>query len=406
MLHALTRTVALLALSLLALPAHAHAGNGLIGIEGSSNQVFQIDPLTAAVIPIGQVTGVSSPLGGLDIAPDGFYYGKTIGSGPRLYRIDPITFAATIVAQLSSSFRFEGGLAISATGEAWGVNGSGANSAQLFKIDLVTGTDVVVGVMGNADINGLLVRTDGQLLGIDRVTNSVVEIDPVTAVITTLAPLGVTVGAGGGLARFGGQIYGCTSGSGGSNELFTVDPLTGVATFVGVISGPLSSVGFYALGSTDGGGAIGAPYCFGDGAGAICPCANFGGRGEGCSNTSGGGARLSAGGFASLQFDTFRLEVEGVPGSKPGLILRGANAIANPAGDGLLCTGGQSLRSQIQVTQNGLTTFNDFQGAPFGASSFGIGAPTHYQFWYRDPQSVCGGAGFNFSNGYAVTWLP
>jgi len=404
MLHALARSAALLAATLLALPAHA--GSGLIGIEASSNQVFQVDPLTGVVLPLGQITGVFTSLGGLDIAPDGFYYGKTIGSSPSLYRIDPVTFVATLVGSLTSSFRFEGGLAIAASGEAWGVNGSGASAAELLKIDLATGTSVVVGVMGAADINGLLVRDDGQLLGIDRVSNSIVEIDPVTAAVTQLAPVTGGVGAAGGLARLGSQIYGCTSGAGGSNELFVVDPLTGATTVIGVLSGPVSSSGFYALGSADNGSAIGAPYCFGDGTGAVCPCANFGGAGEGCANTGGSGARLSAEGFASLQFDSFHLQVEGAPGNKPGLILRGANAIANPAGDGLLCTSGQSLRSQVQVTQNGLTTFNDFQGAPFGASSLGTGAPTHYQFWYRDPQSVCGGGGFNFSNGYAVTWLP
>ena len=80
--------------------------------------------------------------------------------------------------------------------------------------------------------------------------------------------------------------------------------------------------------------------------------------------------------------------------------------LGNTVGDGLLCTGGQSARSQVQVTSAGSTSFTDFQGLPFGASSYGAGVETNYQLWYRDPANTCSGTGFNFSNGWTVTWLP
>ena len=35
-----------------------------------------------------------------------------------------------------------------------------------------------------------------------------------------------------------------------------------------------------------------------------------------------------------------------------------------------------------------------------------LGAPTYYQWWYRDPTNPCSGQGFNFTNGWCVTWLP
>jgi len=149
-------------------------------------------------------------------------------------------------------------------------------------------------------------------------------------------------------------------------------------------------------------------YCFGDGSGLGCPCGNLGGAGEGCANSAGaGGATLSGGGIALLSNDTFSLTVNGVPGSKPGLVLRGANQTAGAlAGDGLLCTGGSTARSQVQITMAGSTVFTTFQGAGFGASSYGAGVPTNYQFWYRDPvASPCGG-GFNFTNGVSVVWAP
>jgi len=150
---------------------------------------------------------------------------------------------------------------------------------------------------------------------------------------------------------------------------------------------------------------VGNAYCFGDGSGAVCPCAAFGGPGEGCANSSGGGATLTATGGACLLIDTLEFEVTGVPGAKPSLLLRGDNPIASLVGDGLLCTAGGSQRSQVQVTVAGATTFTDFGGQPFGAVA-NVGAPTNFQCWYRDPEGACTGAGFNFSNAWTVTYQP
>ncbi len=160
-------------------------------------------------------------------------------------------------------------------------------------------------------------------------------------------------------------------------------------------------------------GQTGSAFCFGDGTGTPCPCApaGNGNAGEGCANSSGaGGAILTASGNAYTLNDTFQLDVVGVPGNKPGLILRGVNQVSgglgNPVGDGLLCVAGQSARSQVQVTSAGSTSFTDFQGNGFGASNYGIGVPTNYQFWYRDSGNTCSGAGFNFSNAWSVAWQP
>jgi len=150
----------------------------------------------------------------------------------------------------------------------------------------------------------------------------------------------------------------------------------------------------------------GTSFCFGDGTGAVCPCGNIGAAGEGCANSGGTGATLAGSGVASIANDSFALTVAGVSGAKPGLVIRGANQISVLAGDGLLCVGGNTARSQVQVTSAGGTVFTDFQGAGFGASSYGAGVPTNYQFWYRDPQgSPCGGD-FNLTNGLSIVWQP
>ncbi|MFT7487188.1 MAG: hypothetical protein ACI9F9_003047 [Candidatus Paceibacteria bacterium] len=155
-----------------------------------------------------------------------------------------------------------------------------------------------------------------------------------------------------------------------------------------------------------GGGNAGSAYCFGDGTGLNCPCSASGGPGEGCANTTAtGGATLTGAGSPTVSNDSFRLDIDGVPGAKPGLILKGNNQITVPAGDGILCTSGGSQRSHVQVTVAGSTSFTDFNGAPFGSVS-NLGIPTNFQFWYRDPANQCTGAGFNFTNGWTVTYQP
>jgi len=153
----------------------------------------------------------------------------------------------------------------------------------------------------------------------------------------------------------------------------------------------------------------GSAYCFGDGTGTACPCGANGNPGEGCANTGGvGGATLTATGSAYINDETLQFHVVGVPGTKPGLILRAANqlngGLGAPIGDGLLCVFGSMARSDVQETLGGATTFSDFKGSPFGDWSFGAGVPTNYQFWYRDSSNTCSGWGFNLSNAWTVTW--
>jgi len=149
----------------------------------------------------------------------------------------------------------------------------------------------------------------------------------------------------------------------------------------------------------------GTPFCFGDGTGAACPCAANGAPGEGCRNSSGSGARLVGGGDPCHAIDSLYLEVTGVPDGKPGILLRGDAQVANPMADGIRCAGGTILRSQVQMTTGGATLFSDFAGQPFGAVS-STGVLVNFQFIYRDPANNCSGQGFNYSNGWAVTYQP
>ena len=157
----------------------------------------------------------------------------------------------------------------------------------------------------------------------------------------------------------------------------------------------------------------GTPFCFGDGLGTACPCANSGGTGRGCANaTFPLGARLTSSGVAgaSLATDTLVLTATDIPG--PGLFFQGTGTFASgagiPYGDGLLCAGGTILRLGVVFPSGnsaaypgGLTPNPIHIGG--GTAS---GDVRHYQCWYRDAFVFCTASTFNLTQGLTLTWGP
>ena len=132
--------------------------------------------------------------------------------------------------------------------------------------------------------------------------------------------------------------------------------------------------------------------------GGTCPCAAFGATGEGCLTTSGTGATLSGSGNAAVVGDSFQLDVSGAPANRPGLFFQSTNQLSTPVGDGLLCSN-STLRYAVNATDaNGMVTQSGF-----GANA-AAGQALNYQYWFRDTGNTCGAGGFNFTNGWAVTW--
>ncbi len=223
-----------------------HAAD-LYGIDSNSGSLFRISTANASLTLVG-VTGLGSGLGALEFAPDGRLFAFTSGSSPNLYQINPSTAAASLVGPLNIGFVFEGGLAFAPDGTAYGVNQSNASFANLFTLNLTTGKATIIGIIsgGSHDINGLGWRSDGNLVGLDRVSNSLLTINPVTAVSSVLAPLAPGVGSVGGMSIIADQGYFCTAGPGasnpGSDSLYAFGAMSGayslVGTFPSTITGP------------------------------------------------------------------------------------------------------------------------------------------------------------------------
>ena len=156
----------------------------------------------------------------------------------------------------------------------------------------------------------------------------------------------------------------------------------------------------------------GHPYCFGDPfSGSHCPCGNYGSLGEGCANSTGSGAELSALGSTNLSFDNLVLETSGLPVGA-GIFFQGNSTVwlgtpgTQPGvsfGDGLRCAGGGIIRLEVRYSSAG-TSQTTISIATKGKVS--AGESKTYQYFYRDTSGSPCGSGFNLSNGYEVPWMP
>jgi hypothetical protein len=220
----------------------------MLGIDSDSGNLYQISTTDASLSLIGN-TGLSVPAAyqapaDLQFAPDGTLYcfTTTVATNAVLYRVDPNTALASSIGFLGLGIVFEGGLAFSPGGTAYGVNGGTVSNPQLFTLNLQNGHATIVGTIsgGNHDINGLAWRSDGMLVGLDRVSNSLLAINPQTAASSTIAVLGPTVGGVGGMTAQGDTAYFSTAGPGGyfpgSNALYSFNLFTGAYSYIGSFS--------------------------------------------------------------------------------------------------------------------------------------------------------------------------
>ena len=157
---------------------------------------------------------------------------------------------------------------------------------------------------------------------------------------------------------------------------------------------------------------LGTPYCFGDGSGTACPCANNSpvGQARGCLHALGQGAKLTAVGIASVSSDTAVLQGTDMPNG-PALYYQGTLQAGGGAGttfgDGLMCATGVIVRLGIKFNAAGASQFPGGVDPTLSVQGgVAAGDVRDYQAWYRDASVFCTTATFNLTNAVEVTWTP
>jgi len=162
------------------------------------------------------------------------------------------------------------------------------------------------------------------------------------------------------------------------------------------------------------------PFCFGDGSGASCPCAN-GAPGRGCANSAmPAGAWLRAGGSTALNAvtgtDSIVVCADDMPAGAV-VLLAQTTTQTSPVifGDGLRCTGGvqrvitmgAAPEGRLVYPQPGQLSLSR-RSAALGDPIAGTGATRYYQAAYREPDaSYCPaplGGSVNITNAFALVW--
>ncbi|MCB9916062.1 MAG: hypothetical protein H6828_13110 [Planctomycetes bacterium] len=149
-------------------------------------------------------------------------------------------------------------------------------------------------------------------------------------------------------------------------------------------------------------------FCYGDGTGSICPCANLGAPGQGCAHSGGVGGRLGGFGRASLTNDGLLFDAGPLPPNQPALLFAGTATLNGGAGllfgDGLRCVGGAVVRLGVRTSDAAGRAL--WRPGLLGGHGWSAGQSVHVQAWYRDPHGSPCGSGFNLTNATSVALAP
>lgn len=231
----------------------AHAQ--LYGLLDDGN-LYSVSTTDGSLTVIGPTNRAS--MAGLEFSPNGkLYYVTTIAESNEFGTINVATGAVSPIGSvLPTQFLFEGALAFAPNGDCYGTNIGGASEAKLIKINPATADAVEIGIMNppsaQVDINGLAWRSDGVLIGMNRVSASLVTINPVTGKITGSLPGSENMGASGGMTSADGRTGYFVTGNDsalnpGSSSLYSVDLYTGQKTLIKNYANNLPGIGFRGL---------------------------------------------------------------------------------------------------------------------------------------------------------------
>ena len=169
------------------------AGWVLVTIDTRAGDIVEIDPSTAAVSVITDISDTSITINSMDVREDG-----------------------TPIVHNSADY-------------------------ELMTIDVCSGDTATIGSTGTSDMGGIGFGSSGRLYGLSTSDDMLVELDTSTGRASTVGPLGFDIGSN-------GLAYDCSTDTlwgadSGSGQIFGLDLATGAATGFLATSVPFRSVG-------------------------------------------------------------------------------------------------------------------------------------------------------------------
>lgn len=229
----------------------------LFGTDANAGNLITVDLMTGAGTVIGNL-GFPAPSLATDPTTGVMYAGQGAGT-PFLYTVDPATGAATLVGDTLLGFAAIGGMDFRADGTLFAaaniVGDGGSGSETLVTIDPGTAVGTIVGPFGPASpiegIEAIAFDSSGTLWGASTVRGAagpdsgLFTIDTGSGEATFVATIADAAGniPSGGVSslqfRSDGTLFGGTArdlgGAGDGGRLITIDPATGVFSFVGKV---------------------------------------------------------------------------------------------------------------------------------------------------------------------------
>jgi hypothetical protein len=247
------------------LDATADPGAGrLLGTDASPGDLLDIDPLTGAASVIGSTGVTSTPSLATDPTTGVVYMGTGAGD-PRLFTVNPVDGSSTLVGDTGLGAAAVGGMDFDSDGTLFAavniVGLGGTGSDHLAILDKNTGLATVLGPFGTCGatscsiegIEGIAFDSQGRLFGVHTARGSagspglyqISEVDGQASFVTPIVDAGGAPPSGGlSSIQFAcdGTLFGGTARGNGAPDggfLVTLNPVTGIFSFVGV--GPAAS---------------------------------------------------------------------------------------------------------------------------------------------------------------------
>ncbi|MEM7310546.1 MAG: hypothetical protein AAF682_27975 [Planctomycetota bacterium] len=202
--------------------------------EGNLVAIDQTSYATSEVIGTAY-----SRMSGLAITPDGRMWASMHFPANDLLELDPDTaqVLSTVTLELDGESPHLSDLAVQpGTGTLFGLGRNSQEIAVLYTIDPATGAMVEIGTTGATRQGGLAFASDGTLyMSESALTTPLHTLDPATGAIlstTIVDTVGMSI-HGLTFDPLTDELYGCS----GNGDIITIDPATGVNTFVAKLDG-------------------------------------------------------------------------------------------------------------------------------------------------------------------------